>query len=610
MKSRGRATPFSLAVTGIVVLAAVLLSASGANSAPPGAHDDGVVRAVGLGWTGLGAGLDRLAAAVLVVLPLGTRALRASIASALLTGACAWACADLASRFAEAALAPLLPRSPRLVAATGAVAALSAVLGPAFQREASAPGGALVGCLVALLALREATRPLVEERARPPASALLLGLAATVDVTVLAATLLLFAPHARALWRSLRDEKGAAIHAGVALVVGASPLLTALAARARVPEIALETPLLAGLVPDRLGSRGLPVLAAFLTSHVGVAMIVSAGLAAVVVAMALRGSAQKAAAARALLDAQLALAAVILVGFACLVWFGTPSNRTSAVVLAASAALHAQAATALAGVALAIARAPVPFAQASAALVVVLELVLPVRSADETLAAREVLPRGATAAWTANAFDGVPPAGVLLVSDRALARRLAAARATGEMRGDVLVVSTNDARSRLSARALLLEPKLAPLFRDLALGSPPEELSLTQIAGARPVLLSFERAWDRALARHLVPVGLFARFDAEPRGAVDRKRAEGLAAPVRDRLVRAVVARRDEDLVTLTASLLRARALGVAATGDRDLLSRALDELHAFAPRDPVATQLVRRMVTSKGPIEVRDLGP
>lgn len=610
MKSRGRATPFSSTVMAIVVLAAVALSASGANSEAPGAHDEGVIRAVGLGWTGLGGALDRLAAAILVTLPLGTRALRASIAGAVLAGASAWACADVATRFARAALEPLLPRSPRLVVAAGAVAALSAVLGVAFQREASAPGGALVGCLVLLLALREATSPLVGERARPAACALFLGLAATVDVTVLAATALAFAPQARVLWRALRDEKGAALHAGVALVVGASPLVTSLAARARVPEIAVETPLSAGFFPPRIMPAGVPGLATFLTAHVGVAMIVSAGLAAVVVALALRGAARQGAEARALLDAQLAFAGVIAVGFASLVVLGMPSNRTSAVVLAASAVLHAQAAAALAGVALGIARAPVPFAQASAALVVVLELVLPVRSADETLAAREVLPRAATAAWTANAFDGVPPAGVLLVSDPRLATRLAAARATGEMRGDVLVVSARDARSRLSTRALLLEPKLAPLFRDLALGSPPEELSLTQIAGARPVLVSFDRTWDRSLARHLVPVGLFARFDAEPRGAVDRKRSFDLVAPVRERLVRAILARRDEDLVTLTASLLRARALGVAATGDRDLLSRALDELHPFAPKDPVATQLVRRIVTSKGPIEVRDLGP
>jgi hypothetical protein len=91
---------------------------------------------------------------------------------------------------------------------------------------------------------------------------------------------------------------------------------------------------------------------------------------------------------------------------------------------------------------------------------------------------------------------------------------------------------------------------------------------------------------------------------------VDRRRAFDVVAPVRERLVRAVLARKDPELVTLTADLLRRRALGVAATGDRDLLSRALDELHAFAHDDPVATQLVRRMVTTKGPIDIRDLGP
>ena len=59
-----------------------------------------------------------------------------------------------------------------------------------------------------------------------------------------------------------------------------------------------------------------------------------------------------------------------------------------------------------------------------------------------------------------------------------------------------------------------------------------------------------------------------------------------------------------------TASLLRGRAIGIAACGERDVLSRALDDLRPFAPDDNVANTLVRRIVTSKGAIEVRDLVP
>ena len=48
----------------------------------------------------------------------------------------------------------------------------------------------------------------------------------------------------------------------------------------------------------------------------------------------------------------------------------------------------------------------------------------------------------------------------------------------------------------------------------------------------------------------------------------------------------------------------------MAACGERDVLSRALDDLRPFAPDDAVANTLVRRIVTSKGPIDVHDLSP
>ena len=48
----------------------------------------------------------------------------------------------------------------------------------------------------------------------------------------------------------------------------------------------------------------------------------------------------------------------------------------------------------------------------------------------------------------------------------------------------------------------------------------------------------------------------------------------------------------------------------MAACGERDVLSRALDDLRPFAPDDSVANTLVRRIVTSKATIEVRDLAP
>ena len=52
------------------------------------------------------------------------------------------------------------------------------------------------------------------------------------------------------------------------------------------------------------------------------------------------------------------------------------------------------------------------------------------------------------------------------------------------------------------------------------------------------------------------------------------------------------------------------RALGLGAIGERENLSKVLDELRPYAPDDPVASQLVRRTVTTRGAFEVSDLSP
>ena len=305
------------------------------------------------------------------------------------------------------------------------------------------------------------------------------------------------------------------------------------------------------------------------------------------------------------------LLGVLAVGWLALA-LQAPSGpwHSAAPILAATVVLHVLAAVALAAAVVAISTARVPFAQASAALVVVLELVLPVRAADETLGRREARAFDASSVWTEVAWGAAPTSAVLLVSSPAVMRRIAAARAVGQMRTDLLVVPTFALPSRLTDRALGAEPKLAPLYRDVALGAMPEELSLAQLASQRPLLAAFDPTWDRNLARHFVPVGLTTRFEREPRGPSDRRRALDAFAASKDRLVRVAVAKKDPELARATATLLRGRAIGIAACGERDVLSRALDDLRPFAPDDPVANTLVRRIVTSKGAIEVRDLAP
>jgi hypothetical protein len=103
-----------------------------------------------------------------------------------------------------------------------------------------------------------------------------------------------------------------------------------------------------------------------------------------------------------------------------------------------------------------------------------------------------------------------------------------------------------------------------------------------------------------------VPVGLFERFEPEPRGASDRRRALDETAPARDALAR--LDGDDRELQALTASLLRARLVAFAAAGERDVIGRGIDDLRPFAPRDPLSAELVRRMSLGRGAIDLKDL--
>jgi hypothetical protein len=127
--------------------------------------------------------------------------------------------------------------------------------------------------------------------------------------------------------------------------------------------------------------------------------------------------------------------------------------------------------------------------------------------------------------------------------------------------------------------------------------------------------MAYEPRWAHATGRHLVPAALLDRFAPEPRGTSDRRRALDAFAPQRDRLASRVgpgserVAR-DPELASATAYLLRARALAVASSGDRDLIGRAIEDLHAFAVDDPVAAQIVARMTLGRGAPKLDDLRP
>ena len=577
----------------LTTLAPAIVAAVGVIGAPDAAHDDGVVRTVGAGFTGLFHALDLLLAAPFLLLPFGTRALRAGLASAVVAGA-AGALAFTTARSVTQAVVPVALKKlgiargmdragMRLASAVSAASVLAALVGPVFQTEASAPGGAVVGACLVLAALHLA---LLGETVL---LAFVLGLAVTEGPFVLLAAIVASVAFPRG-----RSDRTRTTQATIAFTLGLLPLVVGALLAHRAPE--LSDPAASLLAPaTRPVALGSGVLFAFATTTIGRPVLVLSGV----------GAALSFLADRRLVGAIIGL--VVTAGIAMQLKQPAGPDAFAAPVLVGVLAVHVFAGVAFGVLVLAIARARVPFAEWSAALVVVLELVLPLGALDQTSTERAARVPSASSIWNDIAWGSAPPASVVLVADRATMRRIATTRAVGELRADLVFVPQYDVLGRAGQNALLEEPKLAPLYRDIVLGLPPEELSLAELGAQRAVLATFDPTWERALSRHLVPLGLSGRFEAEPRGTSDRKKALDGLASAKARLV--TITKKDPALAAATSVLLRARAVGMAATGERDMLSQSLDDLRAFAPDDPTGAMLVRRLVTTKGAIDVHDLG-
>jgi hypothetical protein len=302
------------------------------------------------------------------------------------------------------------------------------------------------------------------------------------------------------------------------------------------------------------------------------------------------------------------LVGVVVVGTTASRFVPAGASPFTAPALAAIAAVCALAGAGMQGLVRAVAQARVPMAGASASLIVVLELVLPVDSIDASLARPTA--GAAVAAWDDVAWGELPPSTVVALTNDRARQRTAAARARGSLRGDITVISTDPGASGGSARrALASDPALLPVWRDLEMSGAPTEASLAAVAATRPLAMAYEPRWGRVVAEHLVPDGLFDRFELEPRGASDRRLALAAFAPRRSRL--ALAAHADADVRAATALLLGPRALLLATLDarDADTVAGALGDVRAFAADDPLAARIAARMAV-KGPQRFDDLVP
>jgi hypothetical protein len=554
----------------LAALAPACLAVAHLGNVADAAHDGGVARAMGLApepWRSV----DVLVASVFALLPLGTRAARAALGEALIVGAAGAVLYTMTRR-----LGSLYADAPRVGALTAVIATCAALCAPAWQMEASVVAGSATGALLVLLPVAVLAHAGEHEGAAPwRVCVFLLGLAMGYEPMVggcaLAACAAFLGVGSRvqrdlgAAWRT--DTGGIAM----SFAAGLLPLVLALV-RTRAAGLSLSPALGEALAGERGASQaGSPV--PMLRTEFGVVLGALAAAGTVLFARVAR--------ARPLGAALLAVGAA---GFAA-GWAGSPigPTRFGSPVLAATAATCALAGVAMQAVVQAIAQARVPLARASAAMVLFLELAIPVDSADEALL--RTLPRanGDAALWDDVVWGELPPRTVVLVTDPRLGQRAAAAQATGALRGDVAVVPAQT-RGLAASRVLAEDPALVPLWRDLELAGSPSEASLSSLASVRPLAMAYEPRWGRASGRHLVPLALLDRFEPEPRGASDRRKALDLFAPKRAQLAQA--AGKDPELAEAAAYLLRARALDVAESGDRDLVSRTVDDVRAFAPDD------------------------
>jgi hypothetical protein len=574
-------------------LVPALVAAGQLDASAGGTRDLAIVRTVGLGYTGGFRALDTWLAAGFAWVPLGTRTLRAELPGLFLLAA-------------TGGLAFLLVRRS-LVAVAGAsvwssvVAALAtaaATLSYPFQHEAVVPGSSLAGVVLVLAALAlSASGPL-------PLRVALVTLGFTYEVSVGACVLAAVlatrlvtpaspgdgSPRARRL-----VEHSLSIALGAAC--GIVPFVLS-GLRAPVTAVSTSARLFAAPFGDEVSGGGVRHAAELVVAELGEGMLV-----VVVVGLAWGLCVRKA--RRVVIPLVTALATASL-AFAEV--SGGTRDAWSAAGLVAIVLGLACAAIAMQEAVVRVARAKLPLAAGSAAMVVILEAAYPAVQLDDGLARASARPTHAVSTWEDAAFAGLPGGSLVLASTPRLYSRLLATKASGALPRDFSLIPTFDASNEASAAALAHDPRLVPLFRDLALTRMPEELSMSTLAVERPLAVATDALWDRNLTRHLIPGGLLAEFEPEPRGGADRKRALDDSQPWRARLALSLGTPQDTPLAALTASILFERALAAAETGEREVAIHAIQDATIFAPKDPAIQELTLREASAKGSVDVRDL--
>jgi hypothetical protein len=572
----------------LAVLVPIVFTLRSLGNQTQAAHDANVVRAAGIGQSTLFHSLDALVASLFAWLPLGTHTFRLSLSSVAVAGLMGFLVFEITRTILKGA------RTRSENAAETAIALLASctfMVTPMVQVEARAPAGALIGVTL-VLACWASVRCFSSSHYR---SFFLVGLCfAQEPLLGLAALVFVLATDT-----SLKAAKRANVSAAkiaCAFGTGLAPL-SVQAMRSRFGSS--EGFSLSAALGDASGFDH-PTPLGFVKGELG---FVLSGLALLGVFVGLRAQASR---------RDTILITCVLAFGTLAVLLGAPigPQRFGASVLLLLASMMMLAAMAGHFMIAQLVEAKIPFARASATLVVILFCAAPLRVLDETDSRLTAMRTLALASWEDLAFDALPPKSLVLIRDSRLWLRTEAARAQGSLRQDLSIVPTSALEARAAATVLAREPALAPLLRDILLSGSPQELTLSTLAKTKPLCVEFAHTWNQNLAKHLVPVGLFMQYEAEPRALSERKLALESQTVLRDRLARALMSESDPELKKLTIKALRLRAMSTALTGEKSSTVRTLEDLRVFSPTDAIMEELIRRALVSKGYIDITDLDP
>jgi len=579
--------------------------------------DVAAVRDLGLVGLGLGGGVTTTLTQLASLLPLGSVTYRAALVSCvalLVATRVLYALSRNALRTLDADGPKNASGAPRWLAPIlASVATLIAGLSPAWQREATVGGGAMVATALALGSLAVALRvvhgadPTLGRGRQVVLLGLLFGgLLAESQTGALATALAVVAM--LVIHRVVQGKKGGLIapRRSLHVALGASVLVALLLfAPALIRPMAPEAWLNLGFTGSMGSLSGLDAAATRTTAlsawlvEIGLVSAVGAGVG--VVAATIRRSGRW-------------LAGPLCVYLLADVLF--PARNAALIAddlltplrLLALGSLSLLSAVGVFAVVGALARMRLPTARPAAVLLVMFHVMLVALTSEESKRSSDRSEQFAAEEWSDVAVGGLRPAATIVVHDPALAFRAWASRVSRGDRPDVLIVPASLlGRGRLTADLAGRERAIEPVIRSYALTGVPGEFELSRLADVRPLFIEYQQGWSARIVKHLTVEGMWLEYAPQPLGKSDRKELRDASLGQIRRTLAVLEAPGHWDPATskVVADALRRQARVMIDLGDRPLAGEFLTRGRELVPHEARATPASPYMAMARLDLEL-----